>query len=143
MAAALFLHYSYLYSVSCIAAGLLRIAEQFVSKEEYPKAVQISIMYSKQYTNQRGNQQYIEKKRDVKIIIRIPIRMDFSSSSSSSSIFFPVVSGSFDDFHIGSLQFTTIDGTLSIYSDCVKVKEIETGTTREQQIERNRYSKGE
>lgn len=28
--ASLFLHYFYLYSVSCIAAGLLRIAEQFI-----------------------------------------------------------------------------------------------------------------
>lgn len=106
--AALFLHYFYLYSVSCIAAGLLRIAEQFIfekseektitnitnaseseSKSERPNVCVVCVYRACTYTfglescaNLHNVFQTIleskkkrEMKKDVKIIIRIAIRM--------------------------------------------------------------------
>lgn len=83
----LFLHYFHLYSVACMwpcyAVGLFQISTTlnfYISvkkKRINSKAVQISIMYSKQYTESKRKPKKYKKERDVKIIIRIPIRMIF------------------------------------------------------------------
>lgn len=64
VAAALLLHYSYLYSVSCIAAGLLRIAEQFVFERRISEScANLHNVFQTIHESKRKPTIYREKKR--------------------------------------------------------------------------------